>query len=173
MEKSVSTRQNSYDYGALLACGEGKLFGDCNARLPYPPMLMFDRIVEINDTGGSYGKGSVIAEMDIKPDLWFFDCHFKADPVMPGCLGLDALWQLAGFHLAWLGNEGRGRALGCGEVKFTGQVMPHNKKIAYHIDVRQVFSKNTKLIVADGVMQCDGETIYVAKKLKVGLFTDI
>lgn len=166
-------QKNTYSYEELLACGEGQLFGDANARLPYPPMLMFDRITHISDTGGQYDKGQIIAELDIKPDLWFFECHFKEDPVMPGCLGLDALWQLAGFHLAWLGNEGRGRALGCGEVKFTGQVMPHNKKLTYQVDVRQVFVKNTKLIVADGNMQCDGETIYVAKKLKVGLFTGI
>ena len=166
-------QQTTYSYEELLACGEGQLFGDDNARLPYPPMLMFDRITHISNTGGYYNKGQIIAEFDIKPDLWFFECHFKKDPVMPGCLGLDALWQLAGFYLAWLGNEGRGRALGCGDVKFTGQVMPHNKKLSYQIDVRQVFSKKTKLIVADGSMQCDGETIYVAKKLKVGLFTGL
>src|SRR6056300_322963 len=157
----------SFDKDGLLKCARGELFGQGNAQLPEPPMLMMDRVTEISSDGGLHGKGHVIAEFDINPELWFFKCHFPGDPVMPGCLGLDALWQLAGFHLAWLGNEGRGRALGCGEVKFTGQVMPHHKKLTYQIDVRQVFVKKTKLIVADGNMQCDGKTIYVAKKLKV------
>tara|TARA_X000000950_G_scaffold286136_1_gene394135 strand:+ start:1655 stop:2161 length:507 start_codon:yes stop_codon:yes gene_type:complete len=164
------SQKESYSYDDLIDCGKGKVFGKNNAQLPLPPMLMFDRISKITELDGAYNKGQIVAEMDINPELWFFDCHFYDDPVMPGCLGLDALWQLSGFYLAWLGNPGRGRALGAKEIKFTGQVTPKNKLITYQIDVKQVFSKKTKLIIADGTMSCDGETIYVAKNLKVGLF---
>ena len=131
-------KKNSYDQEELLACGRGEIFGAGNAQLPLPNMLMMDRITHINETGGEFGKGEIIAELDIIPDLWFFDCHFQGDPVMPGCLGLDAMWQLVGFYLGWLGNPGRGRALGCGEVKFTGQILPTNQKVTYHLHLKRV-----------------------------------
>ena len=163
-------KKNSYSYDELINCGEGKLFGPGNAKLPLPPMLMFDRITEINDTSGAFSKGYLKAELDIKKNLWFFDCHFKDDPVMPGCLGLDAMWQILGFYLLWSGNHGIGRALGAGQVKFYGQVLPHAKTVKYEIHVKRMLSTKTVLGVADGLMYVDGKEIYSAKNLKVGLF---
>jgi 3-hydroxyacyl-[acyl-carrier protein] dehydratase/trans-2-decenoyl-[acyl-carrier protein] isomerase len=163
--------QNSYTYEELLTCGRGEMFGAGNAQLPMPPMLMFDRIIKITEDGGSVGKGEIIAELDIHPDLWFFSCHFPGDPVMPGCLGLDAMWQLVGFHLGWLGGLGRGRALGAGEVKFTGQVTPACKKITYSIDIKRVIMRKLVMGIADAQMEVDGRVIYTAKDLRVGLFT--
>lgn len=165
------TRQNSFNRDELLRCGHGEMFGPGNAQLPTPNMLMLDRIVKITDTDGAYGKGEILAELDINPELWFFDCHFPGDPVMPGCLGLDAMWQLVGFFLAWIGNPGHGRALGVGEVKFTGQVLPTAKQVSYHIDIKRVITRKLVLGVADGVMKVDGREIYTAKDLRVGLFT--
>ena len=164
-------KESSFSYEKLIECGKGLLFGEGNAQLPLPPMLMFDRIIDINDTGGEFSKGEVIAELDIKSDLWFFDCHFKNDPVMPGCLGLDAMWQLVGFYLGWLGQPGKGRALGVGEVKFTGQVLNTVKKVSYHISLKKLILRKLILGVADGVLKADGEAIYQAKDMKVGLFT--
>ena len=164
-------RENSFSYEKLIECGKGMLFGEGNAQLPLPPMLMFDRIININESGGTFSKGEVIAELDIKSDLWFFDCHFKNDPVMPGCLGLDAMWQLVGCYLGWLGQPGKGRALGFGEVKFTGQVLNTVKKVSYHISLKKLILRKLILGVADGVLKADGESIYQAKDMKVGLFT--
>jgi len=163
-------RQSSFSYEDLLACGRGELFGPGNAQLPLPPMLMFDRIPVITDDGGAHGKGQIVAELDIKPDLWFFPCHFKDDPVMPGCLGLDALWQMLGFFLAWLGSPGRGRALAVGEVKFSGMVLPTMKRLEYVVDLKRVIQRRLVLGVGDGTLKADGETIYVANDLRVGLF---
>ena len=165
------TRQNSFNRDELLECGQGEMFGPGNAQLPTPNMLMMDRIIHISDQGGKFGKGEIQAELDIQPDLWFFGCHFPGDPVMPGCLGLDAMWQLVGFFLAWIGNPGHGRALGVGEVKFTGQVLPSAAKVTYHIDMKRVISRKLVLGVADGVMKVDDREIYSAKDLRVGLFT--
>ena len=162
--------KNSFSYKDLLECARGKLFGEGNAKLPMPPMLMMDRILKITKNGGIYNKGQIIAELDIKPKLWFFECHFKKDPVMPGCLGLDALWQLVGFFLGWLGAPGKGRALGLGEVKFSGEVLKFAKKVRYQLDIKRVIIKKLALAVADGVMSVDGKQIYIAKDLKVGLF---
>jgi 3-hydroxyacyl-[acyl-carrier protein] dehydratase/trans-2-decenoyl-[acyl-carrier protein] isomerase len=170
-DKETFVRQNSYSYEELLQCGQGELFGPGNAQLPAPNMLMCDRITNISDTGGSYGKGEIQAELDIKPELWFFDCHFKGDPVMPGCLGLDAMWQLVGFYLGWSGHPGRGRALGVGEVKFTGQVLPSAKEVRYQIDVKRVIARDLTLGIADGSLLVDDRVIYTAKNLRVGLFT--
>jgi 3-hydroxyacyl-[acyl-carrier protein] dehydratase/trans-2-decenoyl-[acyl-carrier protein] isomerase len=164
-------KKASYSYEELLKCGHGKLFGPGNAQLPLPPMLMFNRITTISEEGGAHGKGQVIAELDVTPDLWFFDCHFEGDPVMPGCLGLDAMWQLVGFYLGWLGGPGHGRALGAGEVKFTGQVTPSNKKVTYYIDLRRVIMRKLFMGIADARMEVDGREIYTAKDLRVGLFT--
>jgi 3-hydroxyacyl-[acyl-carrier protein] dehydratase/trans-2-decenoyl-[acyl-carrier protein] isomerase len=164
-------QQSSYTFDELLACGRGELFGPGNAQLPVPPMLMFDRIVRIEADGGKHGKGYVEAEFDINPDLWFFGCHFIGDPVMPGCLGLDAMWQLVGFFLGWSGAPGRGRALGVGEVKFTGQVTTGVKKVTYKIDLKRVIIRKLVMGIADAVMEADGVPIYEAKDLKVGLFT--
>ena len=163
-------RQNSFSYQELLDCANGILFGKGNAQLPAPPMLMFDRVTNINETGGLFEKGEIVAELDIKPELWFFDCHFKGDPVMPGCLGLDAMWQLVGFYLGWLGQPGKGRALGVGEVKFTGQELNTVKKVTYHISLKRLILRKLILGVADGVLKADGSTIYEAKDMKVGLF---
>lgn len=164
------TRASSFTREQLLASARGELFPDSEARLPADPMLMFDRIVEINDNGGSHGKGFVRAELDIHPDLWFFQCHFLGDPVMPGCLGLDAMWQIVGFYLTWLGAPGRGRALGCGEVKFSGQVLPTAKKVTYEIDITRVINRKLVMAQADARVLVDGEEIYQAKDLRVGLF---
>ena len=163
-------QKNNYNYEELIECGKGNLFGEGNAKLPLPPMLMFDRITNINETGGIFQKGEIIAELDIRPDLWFFDCHFKGDPVMPGCLGLDAMWQLVGFYLGWLGQPGKGRALGVGEVKFTGQVLNTVTKVTYHISLKRLILRKLILGVADGALKADGKTIYEAKDMKVGLF---
>jgi 3-hydroxyacyl-[acyl-carrier protein] dehydratase/trans-2-decenoyl-[acyl-carrier protein] isomerase len=165
------TRPSSFSKEELLACGNGEMFGPGNAQLPTPNMLMMDRITVINSDGGEYGKGKMIAELDITPDLWFFDCHFPGDPVMPGCLGLDAMWQLVGFFLAWSDNPGRGRALGVGEVKFTGQVLPTAKKVRYEIDMKRLITRKLVLGIGDGVMYVDDREIYNAKDLRVGLFT--
>ena len=164
-------KKNSFSYDELINCGEGKLFGSGNAKLPLPPMLMFDRITEINDDNGAFGKGSLKAELDIKKDLWFFDCHFKEDPVMPGCLGLDAMWQLVGFYLGWIGNPGKGRALGVGTVKFTGEVLQDIKLVKYVIDIKKIMSPGgTTVGLANGVVFADDKKIYSADSLKVGLF---
>ena len=164
-------RQNSYTYEELIECGHGKTFGEGNAKLPLPPMLMFDRIVSINADGGKHGKGQIIAELDVRPDLWFFDCHFEGDPVMPGCLGLDAMWQLIGFFLGWSGGPGRGRALGAGEIKFTGEVLPTAKLVTYRIDLNRLVMRKLVMGVADATLEVDGKEIYTATDLKVGLYT--
>jgi 3-hydroxyacyl-[acyl-carrier protein] dehydratase/trans-2-decenoyl-[acyl-carrier protein] isomerase len=167
----MTDRKSSFEFQDLLACGRGELFGPGNAQLPLPPMLMFDRISHISEDGGAHGKGQVVAELEIKPDLWFFPCHFQGDPVMPGCLGLDALWQMTGFFLGWLGAPGRGRALAVGEVKFSGMVTPVVKTVQYVVDLKRVINRRLVLAIADGVLKADGETIYVANDLRVGLFT--
>ena len=164
-------KKNSYSYDDLINCGEGKLFGPGNAKLPLPPMLMFDRITEINDDKGAFKKGFLKAELDIKKNLWFFDCHFKEDPVMPGCLGLDAMWQLVGFFLGWIGNPGKGRALGVGTVKFTGEVLQNIKLVKYEIDMKKIMSPGgTTVGLANGMVLADDKKIYSADNLKVGLF---
>ncbi|HKJ94441.1 MAG TPA: bifunctional 3-hydroxydecanoyl-ACP dehydratase/trans-2-decenoyl-ACP isomerase [Gammaproteobacteria bacterium] len=166
------TGKHSYEYDELLACGHGELFGPGNAQLPVPNMLMFDRISRIDADGGAFEKGYAEAELNVHPDLWFFGCHFPGDPVMPGCLGLDALWQLLGFYLGWLGGQGKGRALGCGEVKFSGQILPHNKHVRYCLDVKRVIRRKLTMGIADGTVVTDGNVIYRALDLKVGLFID-
>ena len=164
-------KKNSYSYDELINCGEGKLFGPGNAKLPLPPMLMFDRITEITDDKGAFNKGYLKAELDIKKNLWFFDCHFKEDPVMPGCLGLDAMWQLVGFYLGWIGNPGKGRALGVGTVKFTGEVLQDVKLVRYEIDMKKIMSPGgTTVGLANGIVLADDKKIYSADSLKVGLF---
>lgn len=168
----VSNRKNAYTRDDLLECGHGRMFGPGNAQLPIPNMLMLDRITSITVDGGEFGKGEIVAELDINPDLWFFECHFPGDPVMPGCLGLDAMWQLVGFFLAWKGNEGKGRALGSGEVKFTGQVLPTAKKVTYRITLKRVIERKLIMGIADGSVSVDGREIYTAKDLRVGLFQD-
>lgn len=164
--------KSSYNKEELLECGQGKMFGPGNAQLPMPNMLMLDRITHIAKTGGEFGKGEIIAELEITPDLWFFDCHFPGDPVMPGCLGLDAMWQLVGFFLGWKGNPGKGRALGSGEVKFTGQILPSSKLVTYHINLKRVIERKLIMGIADGRVSVDGKDIYFAKDLRVGLFSD-
>lgn len=164
-------RKSSFTYEDLLSCGRGELFGPGNAQLPLPPMLMFDRITHISDQGGEHGKGEIRAEFKITPDLWFFPCHFQGDPVMPGCLGLDALWQLLGFFLGWLGAPGKGRALGVGEVKFTGMVTPAVQKVEYVVNLKRVILRKLNLGIADGLLLADGQPIYAATDLRVGLFT--
>lgn len=166
----MSQYPSSFNYDGLIECGKGQLFGPGNAQLPLPPMLMVDRITHISGEGGKFGKGQVVAELDINPDLWFFACHFEGDPVMPGCLGLDAMWQLVGFFLGWSGAPGKGRALGVGEVKFTGQVTPDVKNVRYVIDLKRVIMRKLVLGLADGVVEADGKVIYTASDLRVGLF---
>lgn len=168
----MSERKSSYDYEDLLACGRGELFGPGNAQLPAPPMLMVSRITEISDEGGAHGKGRLEAEFDVHPDLWFFQCHFLGDPVMPGCLGLDGLWQLVGFYLGWTGAPGRGRALGVGEVKLSGMVTPTVSKLRYVVDFKRVIMRKLVLGVADGTVEADGELAYTVKDMRVGLFQD-
>lgn len=163
-------QKNAYKKEDLVECGNGKLFGPGNAQLPIDNMLMLDRITHISSEGGSYGKGVLVAELDINPELWFFQCHFPGDPVMPGCLGLDAMWQLVGFYLGWRGNPGRGRALGAGEIKFSGQVLPTAKRITYTLNIRRVIERKLVMGIADGELARDGELIYEAKDLRVGLF---
>ena len=166
-------KKNSYSYDELISCGNGELFGAGNAKLPLPPMLMFDRITEINDSEGTFKKGLLKAELDIKKNHWFFDCHFKEDPVMPGCLGLDAMWQLVGFYLGWIGNPGKGRALGVGTVKFTGEVLQNVKLVRYTIDMKKIMSPGgTTVGLANGIVMADDKKIYSADNLKVGLFKE-
>lgn len=171
VDEENTVRPSSFSYEDLLTCSRGELFGPGNAQLPAPNMLMLDRITRIAESGGAYDKGEIQAELDIKPDLWFFGCHFEGDPVMPGCLGLDAMWQLVGFYLGWLGHPGKGRALGVGEVKFTGQVLPTAKVVNYQIDIKRVIARDLVMGIADATMSIDGREIYVAKNLRVGLFT--
>lgn len=166
----MAKRRESFEYEDLLACARGELFGPGNAQLPLPPMLMFDRISSIEEEGGEHGKGRIVAQLEIKPDLWFFPCHFKGDPIMPGCLGLDALWQMLGFFLGWLGAPGKGRALSVGEVKFSGMVAPTVKKLEYVVELKKVVRRKFTLGIADGWLNADGHTIYSAKDLRVGLF---
>ncbi|MGA1205326.1 MAG: bifunctional 3-hydroxydecanoyl-ACP dehydratase/trans-2-decenoyl-ACP isomerase [Opitutales bacterium] len=166
-------RKSSYNREELLQCGKGELFGPDHARLPLPNMLMMDRIKSITKDGGAHGKGEIIAELDINPDLWFFKCHFEGDPVMPGCLGLDALWQLVGFFITWSGHPGKGRALGVGEVKFTGQILPTSKLVTYRLSISRLLTSRLKLAVADGEVSVDGRIIYTASNLKVGLFSEV
>jgi 3-hydroxyacyl-[acyl-carrier protein] dehydratase / trans-2-decenoyl-[acyl-carrier protein] isomerase len=162
--------KNHYSYEELLTCARGEMFGPGNAQLPAPPMLLFDRIIEINDDGGAHGKGYIEAEFDINPSLWFFDCHFIGDPVMPGSLGLDALWQLVGFYLGWIGGKGRGRAVGCDEARFGGEVTTSVKKVTYKIDMKRVINRRLVMGIGDGVLEADGVPIYTATDLRVGLF---
>ena len=169
--KITNMKKNSFSYDELISCANGELFGSGNAKLPSPPMLMFDRISEIDENKGFFNKGVIKAELDIKEDLWFFDCHFREDPVMPGCLGLDAMWQLVGFYLGWLGNPGKGRALGVGTVKFTGEVLQSVKNVRYEIDMKKIMSPGgTTVGLANGVVLADDKKIYSAESLKVGLF---
>jgi len=169
----VSEKKSSYSFEDLIECAKGRLFGPGNAQLPLPPMLMFDRITKISDEGGKYGKGEIVAELDVKPDLWFFACHFKGDPVMPGCLGLDALWQMAGFFLGWMKAPGRGRAIGVGEVKLTSMIVPTVKKLTYHVHMKRVILRRLVLGVADGFVTADGVPAYEALDMKVGLAKDV
>ena len=164
-------QKNNYNYEDLISCAKGELFGPGNAQLPMPPMLMFEKITNISSDGGANNKGIIEAEMAIKPDLWFFDCHFINDPVMPGCLGLDAMWQLLGFYLGWLGEKGRGRAISVGNVKFSGMILPQTKKLEYTINLKRVLTSKLVLGIADGLLSADGEVIYEAKDLRVALFS--
>lgn len=169
-DEQTMVHPSSFDYEQLLACSRGEMFGEGNARLPAPPMLMFDRITHISEQGGAFGKGVIQAELDVHPHMWFFDCHFMGDSVMPGCLGLDAMWQLSGFFLPWLGEKGRGRALGVGEVKFTGQILPGAKLVRYEIDIRRVLRGKLNLVIANGKTFVDDRRIYEARDMRVGLF---
>jgi 3-hydroxyacyl-[acyl-carrier protein] dehydratase / trans-2-decenoyl-[acyl-carrier protein] isomerase len=168
----MDRRADHFEYDELLACGRGELFGEGNAQLPLPPMLMFDRISAVSEAGGEHDKGMIRAELEVRPDLWFFACHFKGDPVMPGCLGLDALWQMLGFFLGWIGGLGRGRALSVGEVKFSGQVLPNVRLVEYGVDLKRVFRSKLFMGIGDGWLKADGATIYQAKDLRVGLFQE-
>lgn len=170
MNSNPNLAKTSFSYEDLLSCAHGELFGQGNAKLPLPPMLMFNRVTKISDTGGAYGSGEMVAEFDITPDLWFFKCHFEGDPVMPGCLGLDALWQMLGFHLGWRGLPGPGRALSVGTVKFSGEVKPTGKLLRFHLDVKRVVTRAFTLGVADGYAELDGEKIYDVDAMRVGLF---
>lgn len=163
-------RQSSYDYDDLIECGHGRVFGPGNGRLPLPPMLMFDRITHVSQDGGTHGNGQLVAELDIRPDLWFFECHFEDDPVMPGCLGLDAMWQLVGFYLCWLGEPGRGRALGAGKIKFSGEVLPNAGLVSYRVDIRRVIKRGVTIGIGDARLFVDDREIYEAQDLRVGLF---
>ncbi|MCG9916719.1 MAG: 3-hydroxyacyl-[acyl-carrier-protein] dehydratase FabA [Phenylobacterium sp.] len=167
---TIHEPQSRYELDELLACARGEMFGPGNAQLPSPPMLLFDRITTINDDGGPHGKGYIEAEFDINPGLWFFDCHFKNDPVMPGSLGLDAMWQLVGFYLGWIGGKGRGRALGCGEVKFAGEVTPDIKVVTYKVEMKRVINRRLVMGIGDAVLEADGNVIYTAQDLRVGLY---
>ena len=169
--RNYMEQKNNYNYEDLITCAKGKLFGPGNAQLPMPPMLMFDKITKISSEGGSNNKGVINAEMEIKPNLWFFDCHFIDDPVMPGCLGLDAMWQLLGFYLGWLGEKGRGRAISVGNVKFSGMILPDTNKLEYTINLKRVLTSKLVLGIADGVLSADGEVIYEASDLRVALFS--
>ncbi len=165
-------KQSSFSYKDLIACGEGRLFSEGGPPLPSPPMLMFDRISQINSQKGDFNKGEVVAELDVNPNLWFFDCHFKNDPVMPCCLGLDALWQLLGFHLGWLGGKGSGRALAVGSVKFSGQILPTNKSLTYRLDIKRIIMRKLILGIANGKVICDDNLVYEAEDIRVGLFKE-
>jgi 3-hydroxyacyl-[acyl-carrier protein] dehydratase/trans-2-decenoyl-[acyl-carrier protein] isomerase len=169
--KMSSKDQSSFTYDELISCAKGQMFGPGNPQLPLPPMLMCDRITRIDDNGGEFGKGQIDAEFDLNPDLWFFPCHFEGDPVMPGCLGMDALWQLVGFFLGWSGGLGRGRALSVGEVKFTGQILPSNKLVTFRLDMKRVIMRRLVMGIADGKVLCDGEVVFEANDIRVGLFT--
>ena len=167
----VMEKKSSYNYEELIDCANGKLFGEGNAKLPLPPMLMFDKISEISENSGEFKNGFILAELKIKPDLWFFNCHFKDDPVMPGCLGLDAMWQLVGFYLGWIGKPGKGRALGVNSVKFTGEVLNTAKIAKYQVDMKKILKKERATVgLANGILFVDNKPIYVAENLKVGLF---
>ncbi len=166
-------QKQCYDKLDLIECGHGRLFGPGNAQLPLPGMLMFDRIVSIDDDGGKHGKGAVVAELEIKPDLWFFDCHFEGDPVMPGCLGVDALWQLIGFYLGWRGGKGHGRALGSGEIKFSGQVSSFSQLVTYRVELKRVIMREIVMGIADGMVIVDGNLVYTCTDLRVGLFKNV
>ena len=168
----MQQRQSSYSYEDILTCARGEMFGQGNPQLPLPPMLMLDRITVINEDGGEHGKGAIRAEYDISPERWFFDCHFAGDPVMPGCLGLDALWQMTGFYLGWLGLEGKGRAISVGEIKFSGMITPETKLVEYGVDFKRVVKGRLNLSIGDGWVKADGETVFVAKDLRVGAFKD-
>jgi 3-hydroxyacyl-[acyl-carrier protein] dehydratase / trans-2-decenoyl-[acyl-carrier protein] isomerase len=172
VDTTVKKRPSSFDLASIISCAKGEMFGPGNAQLPMPPMLMFNRITNVLAEGGEHGKGHIEAEFDVNPDLWFFKCHFENDPVMPGCLGLDAMWQLVGFFLGWLGGLGHGRAFGVGEVKFSGMVLPTSKLVSYTIDLKRVIMRRLVMGIADGIMKVDGKVIYEAKDLRVGLFTD-
>lgn len=168
----ASERATSFTYRDLIECANGRLFGPGNAQLPLPPMLMFDRITRISDSGGANGRGEVEAELDVKPDLWFFKCHFQGDPVMPGCLGIDALWQLLGFTLGWLGGLGSGRAISVGQVRFSGQVLPTARLLRFQLDIKRVITRKLFVGIADGKVLCDGNCVFEAKDIRVGLFNN-
>ena len=168
----MAQARSSFEYEDLLSCARGELFGEGNPQLPMPPLLMFDRITHISDTGGGANRGGVVAELSIKPDDWFFKCHFQGDPIMPGCLGVDAMWQLLGFFLGWMGGRGRGRALGVDEVRFTGMIQPSIRKLEYHIDLTRVIMRKAVMGIANGILIADGKPVYEAKGLRVGLFAD-